>query len=299
MILGLERFRVPIRAPRTMHRGRALTLIEVLLAVVIVAGLLLAVLVFYGETARLRDEIESSTGEIAAARHVLGRLTSELATAVSDPEQGSSFLGESERIAFLTRVATVGSVRTRRGLESEESTTAAFPVTDVRGVTWELLRDAAPQPDGDSDDRLAESIATEPSEGLESAPPPSSPPETVPPGVVSPGLGTPRGIERTELRLVSALSPREGREIERARISNRLRFFRLRYFDGAAWSERWDRPELPLAVEVAIGTETGTEVESVSDTTDAFSPFRRVIRVGTAGDLVVRAVQAPSAEEPR
>lgn len=58
-------------------------------------------------------------------------------------------------------------------------------------------------------------------------------------------------------------------------LATEIQFVRLRYWDGTGWLEAWDAPDLPLAVEVSLGTEPMPENEIA----EAYSAevFRRVI----------------------
>jgi type II secretory pathway component PulJ len=78
--------------------------------------------------------------------------------------------------------------------------------------------------------------------------------------------GEPRicGLERTVQKRLTAQVAEEGGEIEVTLLTDRVRFLRLRYWDGAAWITAWSGGDLPQAVEVTVGRrplppETGPE----------------------------------------
>ena len=75
----------------------AFTLIEVLLAVGITAGLLLVVLYFHHQTAALRVGLLEESARLTAARQLMGRLSRELACMA--PAEGA-FRGDSRSIEF-------------------------------------------------------------------------------------------------------------------------------------------------------------------------------------------------------
>jgi hypothetical protein len=63
------------------------------------------------------------------------------------------------------------------------------------------------------------------------------------------------GLQRTEQKVMApADAAEEGSHIHAAMVAPRIRFLRLSYFDGSAWTRSWDS-DLPLAVEIAVGAE--------------------------------------------
>ena len=80
----------------------AFTLIEVLLAVGIVAGLLVVVLYFYQQAAELRTELLVETERGSAARLLMDRLTAELRTARPHTFYETPMVGDGTYLQFIT-----------------------------------------------------------------------------------------------------------------------------------------------------------------------------------------------------
>ena len=64
------------------------------------------------------------------------------------------------------------------------------------------------------------------------------------------------GIERTCQKLLDAPEAEEGENIRVALLTDKLKYLRLSYYDGASWTKVWTADRgLPLAVEVTLGDE--------------------------------------------
>ncbi len=96
----------PRRRPG-LHRGRgdkhasAFTLIEVILAVAIAAGMLLVVLTFYQQVAALRGRLIEKTAGISAIRLLMERLTSELGAVRRSDAYQLGLSGGSDNLQLL------------------------------------------------------------------------------------------------------------------------------------------------------------------------------------------------------
>jgi len=78
---------------------RAFTLLEVLLAVVIAAGLMVVALSYYQRAADLRSKLLEESERLATVRLLMDRLSSDLRTAFAEPRQG--FSGTSDSLRFV------------------------------------------------------------------------------------------------------------------------------------------------------------------------------------------------------
>ncbi|MDP6637505.1 MAG: hypothetical protein QGG42_21610 [Phycisphaerae bacterium] len=77
------------------------------------------------------------------------------------------------------------------------------------------------------------------------------------------------GIERTCQKLLDAPEAEEGENIRVAMLTEKLKYLRLRYFDGESWTKVWTADRgLPLAVEVTIGDEPVYEEEGEAADTE-------------------------------
>ena len=70
------------------------------------------------------------------------------------------------------------------------------------------------------------------------------------------------GIERTCQKLLDAPEAEEGKNIHVAMLTDKLKYLRLAYYDGSAWTRSWTSDQgLPLAIEVTLGDEPVYEDE--------------------------------------
>src|SRR5688572_29016155 len=94
-----------MRIPRTVFQQpgarAAFTLVEVLLAVGIVAGLLVVVLFFYQQAAQLRTELLLDAERSSSARLLMERLTAELRTARKHTFYEVPLVGDSTYMQFI------------------------------------------------------------------------------------------------------------------------------------------------------------------------------------------------------
>jgi len=85
------------------------------------------------------------------------------------------------------------------------------------------------------------------------------------------------GVEHTCQKLVTARAAEEGKEIQATLLAPRLKFLRLRYWDGTDWQPRWSGSGLPGAVEIVLGE------KPLPEGTDAlrypYPIYRRVVFV--------------------
>jgi len=73
------------------------------------------------------------------------------------------------------------------------------------------------------------------------------------------------GIERTSQKLLDAPEAEEGENIRVAMLTDKLKYLRLSYYDGASWTKMWTADQgLPLAVEVTLGDEPVYEDETTA-----------------------------------
>jgi len=91
------------------------------------------------------------------------------------------------------------------------------------------------------------------------------------------------GLERTCQKLLTARSVEQGREMIADLLTDRVRFLRLRYWDGSAWLSAWSGGDVPAAVEITLGREP---LEEDAEPDEYAHPvWRRVVYVpsGFAG----------------
>ncbi len=88
------------------------------------------------------------------------------------------------------------------------------------------------------------------------------------------------GLERTCQTLLTARETEEGRQIDVDLLTPHIRFLRLRYWDGTAWTESWQAGDLPAAVEIVLGFEPLPE--GVEPVDYPYPTYRRVVAVPAA-----------------
>jgi prepilin-type N-terminal cleavage/methylation domain-containing protein len=81
------------------RRARAFTLIEVILAVVIAAGLLVVAITYYQRSADLRGKLLEESERLTTIRLLTDRLSNDLRTAFAEPRQG--FTGGADYMRFV------------------------------------------------------------------------------------------------------------------------------------------------------------------------------------------------------
>lgn len=96
-----------MRASVTEHAGsdaprrRGFTLIEVILAVVIAAGLLVVAISYYQRSADLRNQLLEESERLATMRLLMDRMATDLRTAFAEPRQGFSGSADFMKFAHL------------------------------------------------------------------------------------------------------------------------------------------------------------------------------------------------------
>jgi hypothetical protein len=254
MILGAQIHRLP-RRRRTRAGARAFTLVEVILAIGIAVGLLVVALVFYQQAANLRGELIDQAEKISALRLIFDRISADLRTAFPQPHIGFSGTIDSMNLTIARAPELIPG----------GPNPVVGPASDLRRITYMLT--AALEGtnfvitglDRTEEPLLPRSSMAPSSSGslLTDATTTASAGSTVAPGP------TPRPG-------AASLAPSEP-------LADTVRFVRFRYWDGAAWLEAWDAPELPMAVEISLGLEPLPENELPE--AYPYELFRRVVRL--------------------
>lgn len=81
---------------------RGFTLLEVMLAMVLIVGLIAALLVFYWRVLGIRQTTIDYAKAVAARRAVMSRLTDELQAAINEPGLGQVLEGKADSLRFVT-----------------------------------------------------------------------------------------------------------------------------------------------------------------------------------------------------
>ena len=80
-----------MRHRSSINRSQAITLVEMLLAITIAVGMLVVALLFYRQTADLRNQILLESERLATLRLLSDRIAGDLHLAVSSPTPGHEF----------------------------------------------------------------------------------------------------------------------------------------------------------------------------------------------------------------
>ena len=83
------------------------------------------------------------------------------------------------------------------------------------------------------------------------------------------------GISRREQVNVNKTKSEEGSDSTNSVMSTSLKFLRFKYWDGAAWTDAWTGDDLPIAVEIVLGT--NQLPEGVEPDEYPLDYFRRVV----------------------
>ncbi len=90
------------------------------------------------------------------------------------------------------------------------------------------------------------------------------------------------GLERTEQRRITAPVVEEGEEITVELLTDRIRFLRLRYWDGSAWITSFSGGDFPEAVEVTVGRRPLPEATTPEEY--PYETFTRVVYIPAGGE---------------
>ena len=224
-------------------RSAGFTLLEVVLAISIAAGILAVVLLFYHQTESLRSRLLEETSRLDTMRLVMERLSTELAAARVSGPYGQGLSGGGDNLQFVKLNFPNSWDRTNAPV----STTPASP---LRLVTYSLVQDTNTTNNATDTGlvRVEESLAKASSLNASLVAATNDPSVALPPGTVAPHNGS---------------------------VATQIQFLRFRYWDGSTWADAWSGPDLPLGVEVSLGADR-LPVELTPDEYP-FELYRRVI----------------------
>ena len=194
----------------------AFTLVEVLLAVGIIAGLLMVVLYFYQQAAELRTELLLDAERSSAARLLMGRLTTELRAARTHTFYEIPLVGDATYLQFITTDLPSPTAWT-----GERLGRITRPESDLKLVSYGAevsVEDTNTVGLARSEEALVELRTVLASEAT---------------------LPVDTGTNKTN----------------RILITDAFKYVRFRYYDGYKWLESWNDTFLPKGVEVTLGSE--------------------------------------------
>lgn len=249
---------------------RGFTLIEVVLAILIMVGMMVVLLFFHQRLTETRNLALAEAEGVATVRLLMDQMTTELRLARASANPTLRFEGSSNSMRFHT--------------------VSMQPPGSWRGV-------GAARPDGMGDllrvsysiaggTNLAEATGLARKEELPFAPLASEDPGTLAEVAEETEAGLDAGAGETnslggelgETNVVESASldlgePQAGAD---GLLTGQVRFLGLRYWNGVAWREGWSDTSLPLGVEITLSREALRE--GGSDPEEALGEvFRRVV----------------------
>lgn len=237
--------RASINDPRRSPAGcRGFSLIEVLLAVVIAAGLFLAVMLFYRQTADTRATVNAELDALGSARRVMQHLTSEL-RAAAHPDTGARLSGSQQTLSFATTALPAASPLTDR-----------LTSTGLIRVEYALQFNEDDEPTG----------LTRSEQSLH------------PPGAAAEEDEAAIPSRSAHLDPPDAEGEDAAATDDALLLTDQLRFVRFRYWDGDEWADEWSGSQLPLAVQIMLAVEPVAEELTVEEYPSEV--FRRTVSLG-------------------
>ncbi len=223
-----ERYDEPRACSRSSAARRALTLLEVIIAIVLIVVLLSAALTFLWQTLEIRKDARMAADRTQIARQVLNKIESELRGCVGSDQIGfpveQRLAGDRRSINFLTTALPKDTDYVFR----DETETPPPAAHDLRLVSYSLWVDQ------NNTDENGEPIVG--------------------------------GIIRSEKQTLNQYVVDETNPlaIRNDLWSHELAYLEFRYFDGVEWDTKWDITEgnsLPQLVMVTVGFKPITSEE--------------------------------------
>ena len=257
------------RLAKRQRRRTAFTLLEVLFAVVIAAGLLATAMYFYQKSSRFRSDLILETERIASARLILNRMSTELRSTLHHPVRNIGFRGGSNWVEFLkTEIPSEASW----AMLTENSSSSAYPEAGYRLIRYELAMKNVIDTglDNTANREMIENLNLDNN-------------SDVAPGGDFPSLKQGDAIDRTERRLLTAKASTNSLatvRIEPVRITDHLKYMQLRYLNNGNWAENWGGPNPPTGIEISLGIDPLSVTNLLEEYTNHV--YRRIVRIPTS-----------------
>ena len=257
------------RLAKQQRRRTAFTLLEVLFAVVIAAGLLATAMYFYHKSTRFRSDLILETERIASARLILNRMSTELRSTLHHPVRNIGFKGGSNWVEFLkTEIPSEASW----AMSTENISSSAYPEAGYRLIRYELAMKNVIDTglDNAANREMIENLNLDNN-------------SDVAPGGDFPSLKQGDAIDRTERRLLTAKASTNSLatvRIEPVRITDQLKYMQLRYLNNGNWAENWGGPNPPAGIEISLGIDPLSVTNLLEEYTNHV--YRRIVRIPTS-----------------
>ena len=273
------------RLAKRCRRRSAFTLLEVLLAVVIAAGLLSTAMYFYHKSSRFRSDLILETERIASARLILNLMSTELRSSLHHPVRNIGFKGGSNWVEFLkTEIPSEASWP----ISTENSSSAAYPETGYRLIRYELAMKNVIDTglDNAANREMIENLNLDNNSGGA-------------PSGDFPSLKQGDAIDRAERRLLTAKASTNSLatvRIKPVRITDELKYMQIRYLNNGNWAETWGGPNPPAGIEISLGIDPLSATNLLEEYTNHV--FRRIVRIPTSSDSITPPdVSTPEGEQ--
>lgn len=232
------------------RRTRAFTLVEVILAILIISGIMTVLLYFYHRAAQVRQAALQEAEFLSTTRMFLEQLSSELRTARIVDDQFIGFNGTSNSITFVcTSVPQMA-----RWIASTNESVALPPATDLKRVSYRLLG-------GTNTLEVRGLDRTE---------------ELLLGSAFTSGTNATEFLDVTETNLTeSADASATNLVVRRLPLTDKIQHLQFRYWEGTNWIDTWSGFDLPAGVEVTVGKDPMPDDAAAEGY--PFELFRRVI----------------------
>jgi type II secretory pathway pseudopilin PulG len=212
-------------------RKTAFTLVEVILAILIISGIMTVLLYFYHRAAQVRQAALEETEFLSTSRMLFEQLTTELRSARVVQDQFIGLEGDSNSITFVcTSIPQMA-----RWIVSTNETVLLPPATDLKKVSYWLLT-GTNMVERRGIDRTEELLLGAAFTSGTNAT------EFVSAGETNLTLEGDTNLFTTNL-LVRAKAP----------LTERVQYLQFRYWAGTNWVESWSGMNLPDGVEITMG----------------------------------------------
>ena len=234
-------------------KRKAFTLVEVILAILIISGIMTVLLYFYQRSAQVRQAVLEETEFLSTSRMLFEQITTELRSARVVEDQFTGMEGTSNSVAFVcTSIPQMA-----RWIVSTNESVVLPPASDLKKVTYRLLTgtNTFERKGVDRTEELLLGAAF--TSGTNAT-------EFVSAGETNLTLESDTNLFTTNL-LARAKPP----------LTERVQYLQFRYWAGTNWVESWSGMNLPGGVEVTMGREP-MPVDAGAEGYP-FELFRRVI----------------------
>jgi type II secretory pathway pseudopilin PulG len=246
---------------KTARKFHAFTLVEVILAILIISAIMTVLLYFYQRSVEVRQNVLEEAEFLSVSRMLMEQVTSELRGARIVEDQFIGLEGSSNSVTFVTTSIPV----TARWITSTNDAVVLPPVTDLKRVTYRLLTGTNVF-DIRGIDRTEEWLTA---------------------AAFTAGTNSTEFVNAAGTNVVSETDPNlfstNDVQLIRRPLTDRVKTLQFRYWGGTNWLDSWSRLELPDGVEITIGkdptTPESTTISTESAVPEELSPdvFRRVV----------------------